>query len=125
MLRRDIDDISHEFAAGGNWGDLQLLGRIYYELGGEARPSQLLGYSYSTSAGVTGSLRRLENVGLIERKRTEDDRRVLLACITDRGSTQIEAAVPPYSMIVDKRLGDLSEEEVDWLYEFVDRQINL
>lgn len=43
----------------------------------------------------------------------------------NRGRTQIEAAVPPYNMIVDKRLGDLSEEEVDWLYEFVDRQINL
>lgn len=62
-IRRDAATISPEFADRGTWGDLELLGRIYFAHDGEARPSQLTGFTYTTSAGVTGSLRRLENEG--------------------------------------------------------------
>jgi DNA-binding MarR family transcriptional regulator len=124
-VRRDTEGIAPEFAAKGNWGDLELLGRIYFEHGGEARPSQLTGFTYTTSAGVTGSLRRLEDEGLITRERTEEDRRVLLACITDAGRAAIEAAVPAFDLFVDKRLGDLSDDEVDWLFAFILRQLEM
>lgn len=74
---------------------------------------------------MTGSLRRLENEGLIVRKRTEEDRRVLLACITDAGRAAIEGSVPAFDAVVDERLRDLSDDEIGWLSEFVERQLEI
>ena len=123
-IRSDVEDIAPEFARRGTWGDLELLGRIHFEYDGEARPSQLTGLTYTTSAGVTGSLRRLEDEGLIVRERIEGDRRVLLACVTDAGRAAIEASIPAFNVFVDKRLEGLSDAEIEWLSDFVERQLN-
>lgn len=124
-IRSDVESFAPDFAARGNWGDVELLGRIFFEYDGEARPSQLVGLTYTTSAGVTGSLRRLEREGLIYRKRTEADRRVLLACITDTGREALETSIPVFGEFVDKRLGDLSDDEIAWLSAFVERQLTI
>lgn len=125
VIRRDTEAISREYIEGGTWGDIEVLGVIYFEYDGVARPSNLVGFAYSTSAGVTGSLRRLEAAGLVERERIEEDRRVLLVKLTDRGRAAIVAAIPAYSALADKRLSELSDDQVDWLIEFVQQQADL
>lgn len=125
VIRRDAEVVSREVIEGGTWGDIELLGVIYFEYDGVARPSNLVGFAYSTSAGVTGSLRRLEVAGLVERERIEEDRRVLLVRLTDRGRAAIVAALPAYSALADKRLGELSDDDVVWLTEFVEGQYKL
>ena len=125
LIRQDIAVFAPEFAEKGTWGDLELLSRIHFEHDGVARPSQLVGLTYTTSAGVTGSLRRLENEGLIVRERVESDRRVLLACITDEGREKLIAGIPAFDEIADKRVGYLSDDEFADLFEFVQRQFEI
>lgn len=122
LLRRETEGVTREFLEGATWGDSELLGCIYFDHDGVVRPSELVGIAYSTATGVTGSLRRLEDAGLIERKRTEEDRRVLLVCLTDLGRETIESAGDGYDALAERRLGDLSEDEIDWLFDFLTRQ---
>ena len=124
-IRQDTALISPEFAKTGTWGDLELLARIHFEYDGVARPSQLVGLTYTTSAGVTGSLRRLEKQGLIERERIESDRRVLLARITDLGREKLQTAMPAFDDVVEKRIGYLSDDEFNFLFDFVRQQLEL
>jgi len=125
LIRQDTATFAPEFAERGTWGDLELLARIHFEFDGVARPSQLVGLTYTTSAGVTGSLRRLENEGLIVRERIENDRRVLLASITDEGREKLLAGIPAFDEIADKRVGHLSDDEFDCLFDFVQRQFEI
>ncbi len=125
LIRQDTATFAPEFAERGTWGDLELLARIHFEFDGVARPSQLVGLTYTTSAGVTGSLRRLENEGLIVRERIENDRRVLLASITDEGREKLLAGIPAFDEIADKRVGNLSDDEFDCLFDFVQRQFEI
>lgn len=124
VIRRETERVLREFLEGGTWGDSELLGTIYFDHGGNVRPSELVGLAYTTSAGVTGSLRRLEAAGFIERKRTDEDRRALLVCLTDFGRERIEAARPGFEALAYDRLGDLSDDELDWLFEFLKRQFD-
>ncbi len=125
LIRQDTATFAPEFAERGTWGDLELLARVHFEFDGVARPSQLVGLTYTTSAGVTGSLRRLENEGLIVRERIENDRRVLLASITDEGREKLLAGIPAFDEIADKRVGNLSDDEFDCLFDFVQRQFEI
>ncbi len=123
VIRRETESTLREFLEGGTWGDSELLGTIYFDYDGKVRPSQLVGLAYTTSAGVTGSLRRLEALGFIERRRTEEDRRVLLVCLTDLGREKTEQALPSFQELADERLGDLSDDEVNWLFDFLKEQL--
>ena len=125
LIRQDTATFAPGFAKKGTWGDLELLARIHFEYDGVARPSQLVGLTYTTSAGVTGSLRRLENEGLIVRERVESDRRVLLASITDEGREKLLAGIPAFDEIADKRVGYLSDDEFARLFDFVKRQFEI
>ena len=123
VICKETESTLREFLEGGTWGDSELLGTIYFDYGGKVRPSQLVGLAYTTSAGVTGSLRRLEAIGFIERKRTEEDRRVLLVCLTDLGRERIEQALPSFQRLADERLGNLSDDEVNRLFDFLKEQL--
>ncbi len=125
LIRQDTAAFAPEFAEKGTWGDLELLARIHFEYDGVARPSQLVGLTYTTSAGVTGSLRRLENEGLIVRGRIESDRRVLLASITDEGREKLLAGIPAFDEVADRRVGYLSDDEFARIFDFVKRQFEI
>ncbi len=123
-IRRETAETLQEFLQGGTWGDAELLGTIYYEHDGTVRPSELVGLAYTTSAGVTGSLRRLEAAGFVERRRTEEDRRSLLVVLTDLGREKFEAVIPSFQALADERLGDLSDDDVNWLFDFLKDQFD-
>ena len=124
VYKRETEGVIREFLEGGTWGDAELLGTILFDHDGEVRPSELVGLAYTTSAGVTGSLRRLESAGLIERKRVETDRRVLMVCLTDRGRAVTKAARPNYEELADEAIGHLSREDIDWLFDFLTQQLD-
>jgi len=123
-IRREADLISRETLAGCNWGDAELIGRIYFDHDGEARPSDLVGLAYTTSAGVTGSLRRLEDAGFVKRSRIEEDGRGVLVRLTDRGRRAVREALPAFDALAKERFANYSDEEIDAIYRFSQDQID-
>src|SRR5688500_11534992 len=58
-------------------------------LRGEGKPLPILEIAsrmITVVPGITGLIDRLEAAGLVQRKRCEEDRRVVYACITDRAT---------------------------------------
>lgn len=123
-IRREADSLSYSAFNGCDWRDAELIGRIYFDHDGEARPSNLVGLAYTTGTGVTGSLRRLEEAGLVERKRIESDRRALLVTLTELGRRKVEAAIPRFDELAEATFGNLSEDELDLVYDFATDQLN-
>ncbi len=78
-------------------------------------PTQLAATSLLTTGGVTFRLDRLEAAGLIRRERSEKDRRILYAQLTDRGATLIDAALSAHLDNERALLAGLENDEVEHL----------
>ena len=112
-IRRDADRISRANFCDCNAGDVYMVATIHWDHAGSARPSDLIGSTYTTSAGVTGSLKRLEAAGYVERRRTPEDGRVFLAVVTESGRRTVESAVPAFDALAAAVIGDLDDDEVE------------
>jgi DNA-binding MarR family transcriptional regulator len=62
------------------------------EAGGACRMSELAGRILASKSGLTRVIDRMEAEGLVRRARPEDDRRVILVCITPEGLEALAAA---------------------------------
>lgn len=76
---------------------------------------QLAESSMLTSGGVTFRLDSMEKLGLIERVRTPDDRRVVYAQLTPKGKEVIDEAFVKHLEGQRQVLAQLSSEEIDQL----------
>ena len=63
------------------------------------------------SSSITYVVDKLEERGLLRRRRSEEDRRVKLAELTPEGRATIEAAFPEHAALIDALMGDLSPEK--------------
>jgi len=111
-IRREADKISRANFCDCNAGDVYMVATIHWDHGGSARPSDLIGSIYTTSAGVTGSLKRLEAAGFIERRKTPEDGRVYLAVVTEAGRQTVESAAPAFDELALAVTGGLGDDEV-------------
>ncbi len=111
-IRREADKISRAAYCDCNAGDVYMLATIHRDHAGSARPSDLIGAVYTTSAGVTGSLKRLESAGFIERSKTPQDGRVYLAVITDTGRKVLESTQHAFDALAARVTEGLSDGEV-------------
>jgi DNA-binding MarR family transcriptional regulator len=112
-IRREADKISRANFCDCNAGDVYMVATIHWDHGGSARPSDLIGSIYTTSAGVTGSLKRLEAAGYIERRTTPEDGRVFLAVVTDAGRQTVESAAPSFNDLALAVTGGMDDDEVE------------
>lgn len=64
------------------------------------------------SPDVTRLIDRLEGAGFVERERTETDRRLSIARITERGLALIDAIDPAFDEFFKQMQGRLSDEEL-------------
>jgi DNA-binding MarR family transcriptional regulator len=122
-IRREADRISRENFCDCNSGDVYMVATIHWDHGGSARPSDLIGNIYTTSAGVTGSLKRLEAAGYIERRKTPEDGRVYLAVVTDAGRTTVESAAPAFDELAVAVTGDLGDDELTRMTSLIERYL--
>ncbi|MEN8238496.1 MAG: MarR family winged helix-turn-helix transcriptional regulator [Actinomycetota bacterium] len=122
-IRREADKISRANFCDCNIGDVYMIATIQVDHGGSARPSDLIGSTYTTSAGVTGSLKRLEAAGYIERQRTPHDGRVSLAVVTDAGRKTVETALPAFSDLAAAVTGGLDDDEVERLTSLAEQYL--
>ena len=74
--------------------------------------SQLARYIGSANSTVSGIVDRLEKMGLVERIRSEEDRRVIYVCLTEkyRAGKKADSTV---SAFLARKLSGLSEQEVN------------
>src|SRR5262245_22344047 len=74
-------------------------------------PSQLTHWLMLSPSGITSRLDRLEKVGFIERKPSEEDRRSLLIVLTPKGKKVVDEAVAAHVANQQRLLSPLSVAE--------------
>jgi DNA-binding MarR family transcriptional regulator len=80
------------------------------------RMSNLAGFANGSLSRLSHVVKRLERRGFVERRASEDDRRITVATITDAGFEQLVAAAPGHVATVRKYVIDaLSPEQLQQL----------
>jgi len=123
QIRREADKISRANFCDCNAGDVYMVATIYWDHEGSARPSDLIGSIYTTSAGVTGSLRRLEAAGYVERRSNPDDGRVSLAVVTEAGRRTVESAAPAFNDLAAVVTGGFDDAEIERMTTLAERYL--
>jgi DNA-binding MarR family transcriptional regulator len=70
---------------------------------------------------VTRLLDRLERAGLIARERSEEDRRVVVTRITEKGKRLVDRLDEPVSQLHREQLGHLGKEKLTALAELLEQ----
>lgn len=86
--------------------NLRRSGPPHRKTAGELAESSLL-----TSGGITFRLDKMESDGLVRRIRSEEDRRVVYAELTDEGLKKIDEVFEDYIALEEEMLGALTAEE--------------
>jgi DNA-binding MarR family transcriptional regulator len=63
-------------------------------------------------ASVTAMLAQLEANGIVERRRSSQDRRVCIVSLTDKGRRIVEDKRANWQALWEAHLGDLSEQDL-------------
>lgn len=64
-------------------------------------------------ASVTALLDQLEALGVVERRRSHDDRRVYIVSLTDAGAALLEEKLTHWDALWEERLAGISDEQID------------
>lgn len=84
---------------------------VLYSLG--EQPIQIIGNKVLlASSSITYVIDQLEKKGMVERVQSEQDRRVTLVSLTEKGHGLMEDVFPQHSEIIDRLFKDLSDEEL-------------
>ena len=81
----------------------------------ELTPTELMRTALVTSGAITQRLDRLEERGLITRRRSRDDGRAVVVSLTDAGRQALDAALPDHLDTERKLLEGLSGDEREQL----------
>lgn len=92
-------------------GDYQVLVYLSDESPNQMRMCDLADRLQLSPSGLTRRLDGLVTSGLVERRGSEEDRRVMLAVLTDAGRERIAAAAPVHVASVRARMIDLLDTD--------------
>ncbi len=93
-------------------------------LRGEGKPLPILEIANRLIAmvpGITGLIDRLENVGLVQRERSAEDRRVIFVSITDKALATLKMIDRPLEALTDEIMQPLSVAEQRELTRLMER----
>ncbi|MCD9022135.1 MarR family winged helix-turn-helix transcriptional regulator [Cohnella silvisoli] len=77
-----------------------------------SQPLQQIGGKVLMSSGnITYVVDKLEQKGLVKRRASEEDRRLIYAEITDAGKQLIEEVFPKHAMVISQAVNGLSDDE--------------
>lgn len=100
-------------ACGLSLAEHEVLIRLSQSPGRQLRMYDLASLVLLSKSGITRIVDRLEKRGLVGRKMSETDRRVVLACLTDEGVEMLERARPAIASGVEDFFSNhLSDEEI-------------
>lgn len=117
-LERSADRQARSLTPGLNARDILLVAALAFDRNSTALPSELVGPVHTTSAGVSGSLDRLESAGLVRRE-VGEDARTRPVTLTPAGHDLIEGIIEPWQQWFDDALGRLDEQERSELYRLL------
>ena len=75
-------------------------------------PTELRRYVFTGLSNLTTLIDRMERDGLVQRQRTQEDRRKVYLQLTDRGKQVWEEVAPPHYEMIEQLMSVLSEEEL-------------
>lgn len=88
----------------------------------EGMPLSQISERISRSPGnMTLVIDNLEKDGLVERQRSQQDRRVVVAMLTESGRQRIEQARRAHRTAVERELGALTDQELQLLTELFEK----
>lgn len=105
--------------AGLNATDMECLKLLFVK--GIATPSELAKHTGLTSGATTAMLDRLENAGLIERRRNPEDRRGTLVVPQEKGVEKVAAWFESARTAQDELVSSYSENELEFIAEVFER----
>lgn len=117
-FERSADDVARRLTPGLNARDVLLLAALMFDREGSATPNELIGPVHTTAAGVSGSLRRLSDAGLIFRS-VGTDARTRPVELSDTGRQLILEVVEPWQDWFEGALHRLSDTERNDLYRLL------
>ena len=106
--------------AGGRSGQQHILVKLH-KSGGHMTQRDLQEAAGISSASISEVLCKLEGAGLIERTRSDEDRRQLDIALTDAGNARAECLIEKRREFEAQCLTCLSDEEQRQLVEMLDR----
>ena len=118
VLERSADRVARGLTPGLNARDVLLLAALAFDRGGAALPGELVGPVHTTAAGVSGSLRRLEGAGLVDRG-VGDDARTRPVRLTAGGERLVADILRPWQDWFDQALARLEDRERSELYRLL------
>lgn len=77
-----------------------------------------------TPGGMTGLVDHLEEEGLIQRDRSESDRRIINIEITKEGRKVVSRATSIFERFMEKSLESLTEEEIETFLRIMNKMIS-
>jgi len=93
-------------------------------LRGEGRPLPILEIAsrmITVVPGITGLIDRLEMAGLVERKRCDNDRRVIYVAVTARAVQVLHEIDPPLLQMHKQLLGHMKADELTALINLLEK----
>lgn len=81
--------------------------------------TQLASLSWADPGNVSGTVDRLENGGWVVRERSEDDRRVVLISLSERGRMILDELRPQHLAAVSSAFRSLGSEDMKVLRELL------
>ena len=124
-ITRAIDQHSRELSLRFNLTVPQLVCLRQLFLNGPTTSGNLSELVFLSQATVTGILDRLEQRGLIERKRGRPDRRRVTVSLTEEGTRLAEGMPWPLQEIFADRLSALSDEEQARIDQTLDQIVRM
>ncbi len=95
-----------------------------HEAGGQLRMQELARAIVLSKSGLTRLVDRMESAGMVCRQPVPDDRRGLLAVLTDKGRTALLAAVPIHMQGINEHFGrHLDANEAGVIAEVMERVV--
>ncbi len=93
-------------------------------LRGEGRPMkcmEIAGRTVTEVPGITGLIDRLEKIELVQRERSQEDRREIFVAITPKGLAMLAALDEPVLQLHRALLGHLTRDELDELIRLLEK----
>ncbi|SFI54126.1 DNA-binding transcriptional regulator, MarR family [Bacillus sp. 71mf] len=119
MLRLLQSDINELFSEHMPWNEFSVLRALYWK--SPQMASQIASEVNVTSSHITAVTDRLARKGLVMRKRSNSDRRIVYLEITDSGREVAEKLENVRKEYYREKFQDWSDEEIEMALELFDR----